>query len=386
MFKRIAVAGLLLLFLLVALAGCGRSQPTPTPTPIPPTPTPVPPTPEPTLAPGSSAKPTQLEGYYQALEALPAYTATLTMRYEPAEGSNQSPFLVRFAEIRAQGDPDRQWVYIHGLSSVDPEMKRNEATYTFIGDKTWFQSGKERFFSTQASQQRRLFLSPEDFIPVTTELKDMGPYPEKINGEEVEYYQIADGKQLFGDSENAPKNPELLQGDVWVSKNGNFIVRYIIRVKADDLKMRPVPTPGILTVEYNVTPLDPAEVNIAPPENALTFEEVQLPGFEPGAFPVPEGAEPITLAQTDDQQMMVFRVKDMSPQEAFEFYKQKLTSDGWQEVESDHQESEKFVGSTWQKGDAVLLLMANSATPDGSTQIMVRNGPTVAEQADQPSQ
>ncbi len=375
--KRLLLMGLLGAFLLLALVACGRSTPTPTPTPPPPTPTPTTPPTNPTVQPRPT---TQLEAYYEALAALPAYSATLVMTYEPEPGSDAKPFRVTFEEKRAQGKPERQWVHIHGLSSVDPNMKRNDATYTFIGDETWFTAGEERFYSTKSQPRRRLFLSPEDFIPATTELKDMGPAPQPINGQKVHHYQIADGKQLFGDGPDQPVEPELLQGDVWVSTEGNYIVRYIIKVHAKDLKLRPDPTPGTLTVEYNVVPLKPEEVKITPPEDALTLEELHLPGFEPGTFPVPKDAEIVSLIQTEREQLLAYNVLGKDPKEVFEDLKSKLTSMGWKENEEDHQETADYISSSWSKGKDTIMILVSPMRPHGGTQVMVRNAPLTSEQ------
>ncbi len=376
--RKLLLAILIFGLLLVGLTACAKKTPTPTPTPIPS------PTPEPTPTPEAAATSaeetpqhelTQLEQYYRALEALPAYSATLVMVYEPAPGTDVEPFRVEFEELRAQGEPERQWVHIHGLSSVDPNMKRNDAVYTFIGNKTWFHAGDERFYTTKSTRQRRVFLSPEDFIPPTTELKDMGPYPEPINGQKVHYYQIADGSQLFGNGPDQPVNPELLQGDVWVSEEGGYIVRYIIKIKADDLKLRPTPTPGTLTVEYNVTPLRPEDVDIQPPEDALTVEQVRLPGFKEGGFPLPEDADIISLVQADNEQLIYYAVVGVTPKEAYEDLKQKLEALGWQEIADDHQETEQFISTSWTKGDAVIMILFKSMVPHGGTEVMVRNGP-----------
>lgn len=378
MFKRLLAMTAITVIALLVLVGCGASEPTPTPTPIPPTatPTPIPPTATPAentpAEEGNTLKP-----YYAALENLTAYTATLVMDYQPAEGSGKEPFHVFFSEERVLGEPTLQRVRVRGLSTVDPEMQRNDATYTFIGDVTWFQAGEEQFYTTRPSQRRRLFLSPEDIIPDTAELKSEGPYPEQINGADVDYYTIANGDTLFGDGPNQPVNATLLQGDVWIARDGNYIARYIIRVQADDLKMRNEPTPGILTIEYNVTRLDPASVTIEPPEDGLTLDTVQLPGFEAGAFPYPEGAVPETLVQTLDQQMVVLNVTDMDLTEALAFYEEKLTAEGWQEIADDRQEIEgTFIGTTWEKGNDTLVLMIRPLPEGNGVQIVTHNGPT----------
>ncbi len=381
MSKRLLTLMALSAIALTLLIGCAKATPTPTPVPPTPTPTPVPPTPTP--APDKAAKQeveAPMAPYYQALEALEAYTATLTMDYEPREGSGEEPFHVFFAEERAKTDPPRQRVRVKGLSEVDPNNRRNDATYTFIGDATWFQAGEDRFYTTRPSGQRRLYLSPEDIIPVTTQLEAQGPYDEKVNGLEVDYYTIADPKDLFGDGPDQPVNPTLLQGDVWIARDGNFITRYIIRVEADDLKMRKQPTPGTLTITYNVTPLKPEEVQIDPPENAVSLETAALPGFEPGTFPVPENAEVETIIQARDQQLIALNVADTTMADAFTFYQEKLGEIGWSEVAGDHQEqTDMFVLSTWEKGSDRIILMVRSAPGGQGVQIMAQNAPPTAD-------
>lgn len=364
----VAVAALVMA---VIISACAGASPTPTPTPTPePTPTPTPtvvPTPPPESA---------LEPYYQALEALEAYTATLLMQYEPAEGSDQAPFEVFFSEERVKGELPRQRVYVRGLSSVDPNVTRDEATYVFIGDETWFRSGDERFYTTRPNQ-RRLFLSPEDMIPSTAELSSQGPYDRPINGVAVEYFTIANPDTLFTDSASEPENPELLQGDVWIAQEGQYIVRYVLRIQADDLKLRSDPTPGVLTIEYNVTAVAPDALDIQPPEDRLTLSEVVLPGFEPGTFPYPEGAEPETLVQTRSQQMVVLNVREMSLDDVVAFYEEALKAAGWVENEIDRQVVEgTFVGTTWEKNGDFLVLMIRAG--QDTVQIIASNRPAPA--------
>ncbi len=377
--SRLIVLGLVGTLLLLALVACGKT--TPTPTPIPPTPTPTSPpvvatTP---MTQTNDHKPTQLETYYNALASLPAYSATLGLDYQPEPGSKAKPFHVTFEEKRARGNPERQWVHIHGLSTVDPEMKRNDAVYTFIGNQTWFNAGDERFYSTKSQPRRRIFLSPEDFIPPTTQLKDMGPYPELINGQKVHYYQIVEGKQLFGNGPDQPVNPELLQGDVWVSTEGNFIVRYIITIHADDLKLRPNPTPGTLRVEYNVIPLKPEDVDITPPENGITAEELRLPGFEPGTVPILPDAEIVSLIQAETEQLIAYNVIGKAPKDVFEALKTTLTQMGWKENAEDHQETEQYIATSWSKGDDTILVMVSAMRPHGGTQVIIRNAPPTSD-------
>ncbi len=367
---------------LVVLAGCSQATPTPTPIPPTPTPTPVPPTPTPMAqATSEPAAEAPMQPYYEALEALEAYTATLVMEYEPREGSDQSPFRVFFTEERAKTDPPVQRVRIRGLSSVDPNNSRNDATYTFIGDATWFIAGEERFYTTRPTGQRRLYLSPEDMIPVTTKLAAQGPYDEKVNGLDVDYYTIADPKDILGDGPDQPENAELLQGDVWIAREGNFITRYVLRVRADDLKMRDEPTPGTLTIEYNVTPLSPDEVKVEPPEDAVSLETAILPGFEPGTFPVPEGAEVETIIQAPNQQLIGLAASDMSLTDAFAFYQERLSAAGWEENEADHQEQEDLlIFSSWEKGEDTIVLMMRAMPGGAGVQILAQNAPPTAEQ------
>ncbi len=368
---------------LLLLAGCGRATPTPTPTPVPPTatPTPIPPTATPTAA-GDSGQAAEapMQPYYDALDALQAYTATLVMVYEPRAGSDQSPFRVFFTEERAKTDPPVQRVRVRGLSTVDPNNRRNDATYTFIGDATWFVAGEDRFYTTRPTGQRRLYLSPEDMIPATTKLAAHGPYDQQVNGLDVDYYTIADPKDIFGEGPDQPENATLLQGDVWVAREGNFITRYILRVQADDLKMRQDPTPGTLTIEYNVTPLDPEDVHIEPPADAVSLESAALPGFEPGTFPLPEGAEVETIIQARDQQLIGFRVADLALADAFAFYKEALGGAGWSEVEADHQEQENtLIFSSWEKGDAHIILMMRVVPGGQGVQVVAQNAPPTAQ-------
>ncbi len=380
MSKRVFVSFVLATIALIALVGCARSTPTPTPTPEP-TPTPTfTPVPEATPTAGAPSEETAaeapMEPYYRALEALEAYSATMVMQYDPREGSGQEPFRVVFEEKRAKSDPPRQWVRIRGLSSVDPNNRRNDASYTFIGDKTWFQAGEERFYTTRPSGQRRLYLSPEDIIPVTTKLESHGPYAEKVNGLEVDYYTIADPTDLFGEGPDGPEHPELLQGDVWVAREGNFITRYVIRVEADDLKMRKEPTPGTLTIIYNVIPLNPDDVQIEAPKNAVSLETAELPGFEAGTFPLPEGAEVETIIQAGDQQLIAVHVAGMSLADALAFYEKALTDAGWSEIKDDRQEqADLFVLTTWAKGGDKVMLMVRAASGGEGVQIVAQSVP-----------
>ena len=319
-----------------------------------------------------------MKPYYEALDALTAYTATLVMEYTPAEGSGESPFRVVFTELRKRGDPPMQKVRIRGLSSVDPANTRNDATYVFIGDKTWFVAGDERFYTTHATE-RRLYLSPEDMIPVTTQLEAKGPYTEPVNGLEVDYFVIPDGKAIFGEGPSAPTNARLLQGDVWVAREGNFITRYIIRAQADDLKLRRDPTPGTLSIVYNVRPLDPEDVHITPPENALTLTETALTGFQPGEFPLPEGATPETLVSTEKQQLISVIVPHTTVTDTFSFYSQSLEEMGWKEIKDDRrEEGGVFIFSSWEKNGPVVMLSIRALREQDGVQVVAQNGPTEA--------
>ncbi len=379
--KRIFLLVTVLLFALGVVVACGQSTPTPTPTPVPPTDTPTPlPQPSPTVEPtatttskDTSAEP--MKPYYEALDALAAYTATLVMEYTPAKGSDASPFRVVFTELRKRGDPPMQKVRIRGLSSVDPANTRNDATYVFIGDETWFVAGQDRFYTTHATQ-RRLYLSPEDMIPVTTQLESKGHYPEPVNGLDVDYFVIPDGKSIFGEGPDAPTNAELLQGDVWVARDGNFITRYIIRARADDLKLRRDPTPGELSIVYNVRPLAPADVHISPPENALTLADTVIKGFQPGEFPVPEDAQVETLVNTEKQQLISLIVPGTTITDTFSFYAQSLDALGWEEIQDDHHADATFVYSSWAKDDNTVMLSIRALRTEEGVQVVAQNGPT----------
>ncbi len=374
--KRIVLAVAVLVTAVLLMAACASATPTPTPTPEPPTPTP---TPEPT-APTTASKGETLKPYYAALEALEAYTATLVMQYEPAADSDQAPFTLFFSEERVKGDSPRQRVYVRGLSQVDPNVTRDEATYVFIGDETWFRSGDERFYTTRPSR-RRLFLSPEDMIPETAKLESRGPYEAPVNGAAVDYYVIANPDTLFTDNASEPVNPTLLQGDVWIAREKKYIARYVLRIQADDLKLRQDPTPGVLTIEYNVTAVAPDALTIKPPEDGLTLDEVALPGFDPGTFPYPDGAVPQTLVQTRDQQMVVLDLPNMDLADAVAFYEKAFVDAGWSENAADRQEVEDtFVGMTWTKGDATVVLMVRTQPGQEGVQVIASNAPTPPQQ------
>ena len=241
----------------------------------------------------------------------------------------------------------------------------DDTTYLKLNDQ-WVSVPRDQ---TAEGEDETFSINIDDFITDMEGMKEVGT--ENINGIEAIHYTYQDEK-VFGemldeiasslmkegeDVNQYDRGDVVAQGDIWIAKDGHYAVKAEFNMETSltsKTKDKTISIKSHTLVEIsNVN----GDIKIEPPAEAPKPGEVNVPGFEPGTFPIPD--------QTTVQGSMAgltTMVSQLSPEEVTAFYDEQLAKMGWTKAEG--------MMPSWAKGDNSFTLMI-TPNDDGTTTIII---------------
>ncbi|NOX63589.1 MAG: hypothetical protein GXP42_16825 [Chloroflexi bacterium] len=390
------------LALVVALAACGgkqeeptvapaassqkedasQAQPGATNTPIAPQPTNTP-LPQPTNTPAPT--PTKASVASETAEAsdeagfvsmsklediLDSYRSRGMMRLTitfPDDRTEEQEVLIESAWTKADHEYGFDMSMTMSSSGMDEEGPQEISIY-MVGDTTSINFGGE--WLTQSRQGEGLFdmptflLDPDAFFADIENMKEVGQ--ETVNGVKTIHYafdDIGDLTDIFGAAAAEQSQLKSLQGDVWVAKDGSYVVKSNFEATVENAAM-PGETGEVLTEQTMLWQLEVYEVNgditIEAPEGAAKAGEISAPGFDAGEFPLPP--ETTVLVSMGDITMLE---STLGEAELTAFFEEALTNLGWSK-----QGDGPF--ASWSKDGYTLSVIITPGDKEGVTNIMIQ--------------
>ncbi len=361
--------------------------PTATPTPVPPTPTPVPPTPTPEPQEELSGELSKIEEVVDSyrskgeityrVSGLPDTTnenVEVTMTFESAWTKADNPYgfdmVSRIQGLNAdiQNQDNAQEI----PSEMEIRMVGDTAYMRFGDKKDWMVMPRENAGGTETFN-----FTASDFLSGLEQMRKVGT--ETVNGIKTIHYTFEELKNYNtfledtiqslakeGESFDIKSIQGQVSGDLWVAKDGGYPVKFVTTMHIEaqiavsvngEEKTVPVVLDSKMSSEvYDVN----ADITIEAPAEAPQQGQVNVPGFEPGTFPIPD--------QTTLQGAfggMITLISQLSPEDINAFYDQTLSKLGWSKQDGPM--------PVWSKGDLsfTLLVVPND---DGSTSITILSG------------
>jgi hypothetical protein len=352
----------------------------PTSTPEPPTPTPEPPTPTPEPKEELTSEFVKVEDVANSYHAKGEYTYDIT--HTPADDQQPVHIDIIFESDWVKTDNSYGYNLSTTMSGLDTTgaqdgsediqeiqmISIDDTTYIKLGDQ-WISASRE-----EAGDDGPISIGIEDFVESVDDLEKVGK--EKINGVKTIHYKFKDDAAFqevlnsamisqLDDGEDITQFETVdiqTTGDLWIAEKEKYPVKVEINIEGTFKSKTDGSTTTIkgriLSEISNIN----GDIVIEPPAEAPKPGQVNIPGFEPGAFPVPEQT-------TVDGSFggMINLTSQLGVDELAEFYNEQLTSMGWS------LEGDKSMG-TWSKGDNSFVMMITD-NGDNTTSIIIMPNP-----------
>ena len=239
----------------------------------------------------------------------------------------------------------------------------DDTSYIKIGDQ-WITMPRDE--SDDSSVQG---IDLRDVIYNVNNLKKVGK--EKVNGIKAIHYQFTEEdnfdddfyraimEEIDDEEEYVPESNKV-QIDVWIAEKEKYAVKAqqhiesVLKSKTGDKTLKIV---GDSLAE--ITNIN-GDIVIEPPEGAPKPGEANVPGFEPGTFPIPE-----QTTVNSSLGGMINLTSQLSVDEVTAFYNEKLAEMGWTK--------EGDMMPTWTKDGKSFMLMV-TPNDDNTTEIMIIAG------------
>ena len=357
--------GWLLIGLLVGvlIGGCSPSTPPPTPTP-----TPVPPS-----APAVD--------YRAALAALDTYRARASLDFYPAAETGLSKGHLE-VEVDAINRPARaRRTTIRGLRSLaKPEERRKTSDvlkFIEVGGDLYMSTGTTWLKTPAQNDPEQGILDPGLLVPDPDSLT-LAQEGVEVNGVVADHYRFDSAQALAYLTPEELAGVTGVQGDVWLARDGHFIVRYraVVEGRSFRFDMSPDPIPGRLEVAYDIYgPNEPLTIErpqaLGEDTSPKEDKPVILDGFDGQPLPMPVDAEVVMATR----QVAIFNT-GMVPEEVVRFYAQALSNGGWQLTK---EEGKKGMRQTWQRAAFQLnLVIVAGQEPGEPTHVTIGVNPVGA--------
>ena len=360
-------------------------EPTNTPEPAPTA------TPEPTAAPEPTATPESEDDeeelasdFANITDVVDSYRSEGEMLYDvsvtPANDEKETHLQMTFSTAWVKADNAAGYnseSIIEGLSLAgggeDTEDIPDSMQVINIDDVTYINFGGDWMTMPRdaAGDDMAIDMGIDQFIAKKDELKRVGT--EKINGIKAIHYQYKDSSafnvmlnDILEDQLDESQSREQFEakgtktsGDIWIAKKGNYPVKVEIHMettfksKVDDTEIR---ITGITRNE--ITEVN-SDVTIEAPDEAPKADDVNMPGFAPGEFPVPEKTTVASMFPG-----MSNMTSELSIDEVTAFFDTELTKLGWSREGDSNM-------AIWSKGDQSFTLMITPGETEGTTSVLV---------------
>jgi hypothetical protein len=184
---------------------------------------------------------------------------------------------------------------------------------------------------------------------------------QQVNGIDSRRYRF-DEKALEGLGTGDIGRFTKYQGEVWIAKDGDFVVKYIVEAEGEGLRFGSSDegVAGKMRIAYEVYDVNKPITIEAPASTVPT-----LPGFAEGELPLLEDAE----VQISMERMVAYGTK-AAPGDVLKFYQDKLKDLGWKE-EGKLTTMGDVVMAQFKKGEYRLSLMASRDEKTGKTNVIL---------------
>lgn len=362
-------------------AGAAKVEPTATPVPPTPTPeptaTPVPPTPTPEPKEEMASQFARIEDVVNSYHSVGEFIYEITTK--PADDTDSANIHFVMESDWVKADNPYGYNIATTISGFDLSQSENgedipqDMQMVLVDDTSYIKFGDQWVSASRSDvgEEDTLSINIDDFISDMDEVEKVGK--ETINGIKTIHYRYKDTssfKDTLNDilSSQLGEDEDLTQfkavgtqtsGDIWIAEKGQYAVKVEINMettfKGED---KEVHIKGSSLMEISDVNGD---ITVEPPEDAPKPGQANVPGFEPGAFPIPEQT-------TVDGSFggMVNLSSQLSVDEVNAFYQEELTKLGWT--------SEGDMMPTWTKDGQSFMLMV-TPNDDNTTTILIMVNP-----------
>ena len=218
----------------------------------------------------------------------------------------------------------------------------------------------------------------EDFISNVEDLKKVGT--ENVNGVKAVHYQF-DQFQAFDEVlqdllQSDPKLGEVkttvksskTQGDLWIAEDVGYPVKFESKLEividgtvtsdSGSESFTATITMEASTEYYDIN----ADITIEPPEGAPQPGQVDVPGFEPGTFPLPDKTKVVSSFGG-----IITLESELTPDEVTSFFDEALSNMGWTKAEGPL--------PSWSKGDNSFNLIITPGDNGGASIVIMSGQP-----------
>lgn len=359
----------------VKVAETPTSAPTATPVPTKatvakPTDTPVPTATQAEATPVSGEEET-LEDVSEAisgLEKLKSYRSKMSLSVDGLKaGKPYTSTMELLGEYNREQQASRLVIKFSGSEPIEgAEAAGGSAAFEVvrIGQDTWVRFGEQWMHAKDESAipTEGFVLEPGDVVGGLKGLQRVRP-DQEVNGIDCRHYRFDEKVLAELDTETFGRFTKY-QGELWVAKDGDFIVKYIVEAEGENLLFgsddEEEKVVGKLRVAYEVYDVN-KPITIEAPASAVPT----LPGFAEGELPLLEDAE----VQISINNMVAYST-ETAPGDVLKFYQDNLKDLGWEE-EGEPMTMGDVVMAQFKKGEYRLSLMASKDEKTGKTNVLL---------------
>mgnify|MGYP001029513666 CR=1 FL=1 len=298
------------------------------------------------------------------LEKLKSYRTKMSLGVEGLKAGKEYTYTVEtLSEYNREQQASRM---LTKFSSSEPMESQGETTgfalaeMVRIGQDSWVRFGKQWVHSRGETTSSDVFaLNPGELVRNLKGVQRVRP-DQQVNGIDSRRYRF-DERALEGVDAGDIGRFTKYQGEVWIAKDGDFVVKYIVEVEGEELYFgTDEGVAGKLRITYEVYDVN-KPITIEAPASAVPT----LPGFAEGELPLLEDAE----LQISMERMVAYGT-EAAPGDVLKFYQDKLKDLGWKE-EGKPTTMGDVVMAQFKKGEYRLSLMASKDEKTGKTNVIL---------------
>jgi hypothetical protein len=291
----------------------------------------------------------ELANVTAGLNELNSYQSSFTMTFEGTEDGQPKSSTLSFTEAFVK-DPPAKHTSITGFGAMlgsgaasdqgaIETIEVNGKQYSKIGD-TCVQ------VTADSGPQANAMFNLDSIIGNVRGAQKLGN--ETLNGVPTEHYKIdASGLAGLGYTNG--------QGEVWVAKPGDFVVKYTFEATGKDMFFGNTGTEGTIKWVYEISQIN-QPIDIQPPANCSGAAE---------DIPI--------MADAEEQSAMGSMTTYTSPskfEDVVAFYQKEMPTQGWTEKEGG-MSTEGFAQKTYTKDNRTVQIMITADSSSGKTSVLI---------------
>ncbi len=333
-------------------------------------------TPTPTVEP----RPAPQVDYRAALAALHTYRAQghIDVYPDPSTGLEKAHLEVN---VDATNHPRQsRRTTIRGLRSMARPEERTRTSDVVkmiqVGGDLYVSTGHSWLKTPAQNNPEQGFMDPGTLMS-QPEAFTLAEENVTVNGIPTDRYHFTSPDVLSFMSPEERAGITSVSGDVWLARDGHYVVRYhaVIEGRSFRFDFSPKPFPGRVEIVYNVYDVNKPLTIERPPEalgehsQASKDTPVVLHGFDGKEFPLPVDAVVVMATH----QLVVFDTP-LSPNEVEHFYANILSENGWTQEKADTQGNVHHWLWTKDKYELRITVTAGKS-PNAPTHVVVGVNP-----------